>query len=77
MDSTDNTTSSTTTETQEQIDTTPVVRPKYEGDKGEYKHNLVRDTPIEKKPIAVFSYGERVRIAAIHQRYEEMMDHII
>jgi hypothetical protein len=33
------------------------VRPEYAGDKGDYLFSFVRDTPIEKKPVATFSYG--------------------
>lgn len=29
------------------------------------------------KPVAKFSYGQRVRIASIWQRYEEWIDHVI
>ena len=53
------------------------VRPEYSGDKGDYLFNFVRDTPIERKPVATFSYGQRVRIAALYQEYEKMLDHIV
>lgn len=38
------------------------IRPEYTGDKGDYPFHFERDTPIEKKPVATFSYGSRVRI---------------
>jgi len=53
------------------------ARPEYTGDKGEIEYNFVRDTPIEKKPVATFAYGERVRIASLHDNYEKFIDHII
>jgi len=53
------------------------VRPEYTGDKGEVAIEFVRDTPIEKKPVATFSYGQRIRIAALTERFEEFVDHII
>ena len=53
------------------------VRPEYAGDKGDYPVVFTRNTPIEKKPVATFSYGERVRIAGLYQHYESMIDHIV
>jgi hypothetical protein len=54
------------------------VRPEYTGDKGEYVGHLVRDTVVEKKNVPTFSFGQRVRIAALYTpKYEEMLDHII
>ena len=53
------------------------MRPEYAGDRGEIEFNFVRDTPIEKKPVATFSYGQRVRIAALEERFEEFVDHVI
>ena len=38
---------------------------------------MVRDTPIEKKPVPYFCYGRRVRIAALHDSHEQYLDHII
>ena len=75
MESTDNTTIDTTTPVSEEP--AKVARPEYAGDKGEWAYNFVRDTPIEKKPIAMFSYGRRVRIAALWENYESMMDHVV
>ena len=58
--------------------TTPSVRPEYSGDKGEYEINLVRNNPVEHKTVATFSFGKRVRIAALATpQYEQMLDHII
>jgi hypothetical protein len=54
------------------------VRPEYTGDKGEFVGQLARDTVVEKKNVATFSFGQRVRIAALYTpKYEEMLDHII
>ena len=49
----------------------------YTGDKGPIDMQIERDTPIEVKPVAKFSYGQRVRIAALHENYEQYLDHII
>lgn len=54
-----------------------LVRPEYTGDKGDYEYQFERDTPIEKKPSAVFSYGKRVRIQALADNHEPFLDHII
>lgn len=43
-------------------------------DKGEIVAHVERDTPIEPKIVAPFSYGNRVRIAYLWQNYEEMID---
>ena len=53
------------------------TRPEYTGDKGEIEYKLVRDVPIEKKPVPYFCYGRRVRIAALHESHEQYLDHII
>jgi asparaginyl-tRNA synthetase len=53
------------------------VRPEYTGDKGEYPYSFSRDTPIEKKPVAVFTFGQRVRIQALAENYEPYLDHVI
>jgi len=52
-------------------------RAAYTGDKGEINHTMVRDTPIEAKPVAEFSYGSRLRIAKLHSNYEPYVDHVI
>ena len=67
------TASETTAATQE----APAEAEPYEGDKGLVESNLVRDVPIEKKPVPLFAYGNRVRIAALHQDYEPYIDHLI
>lgn len=41
------------------------VRPEYQGDKGDFTINLERNTPVERKTVATFSFGKRVRIAAL------------
>jgi flagella basal body P-ring formation protein FlgA len=57
---------------------TPPVRPEYTGDKGEFVGHLLRDTFVEKKTVATFSYGQRVRIASLYTpKWEDMLDHII
>ena len=53
------------------------VRPEYDGDEGEIEYNLVRNTPIEKKPVPYFCYGRRVRIAALHEEHKHMLGKII
>lgn len=76
MEKTENTTEQKVEETQEIQ--TQSVRPEYTGDKGEYVGHLVRDTVVEKKNVPTFSFGQRVRIAALYTpKYEEMLDHII
>ena len=54
-----------------------LARPEYTGDKGEIPFEFVRDTPIEKKPVATFSYGQRIRIAALTERFDEFVEHVI
>lgn len=49
----------------------------YSGDKGLVNLELTRNTPIEKKPVAECSYGQRIRIAKLHESHEPYMDHII
>ena len=56
---------------------TGLKRPDYSGDKGEYPLNMVRDTPVEKMKVAPYSYGPRLRIARLHDNYEEYLDHVI
>ena len=38
---------------------------------------MVRNTPIEKKPVPYFCYGKRVRIAALHEEHDQYLGHII
>lgn len=71
-------------ETKEQtttVDAQPVeasVRPEYGGDKGAFVGGLSRDDKVEKKTVATFSFGNRVRIAALSTpQHEQMLDHII
>ena len=45
---------------------TESVRPEYPGDKGDYSMQYERDTPVEQKTVATFSFGQRVRIAALN-----------
>ena len=49
----------------------------YTGDKGLIESTLLRDVPIEKKPVPLFAYGNRVRVAALHQSFEPYLDHLI
>lgn len=68
----DSTTQDSTQTTQES------VRPEYTGDKGDFDISLSRNDPVETKPIATFSFGQRVRIAVLNTpKYEEMIDHVI
>lgn len=69
-------TESTTTAATEQIET-KAARPEYTGDKGLVDMTIPRNEQVEKKPVAQFSYGNRVRIASLHNDYEKMLDHII
>ena len=46
-------------------------------DEGEFQGGIDRNTPIEKKPVAVFSYGGRVRISALFDDHEKMINKII
>jgi hypothetical protein len=43
-----------------------LVRPEYPGDKGDYNMQYERNTPVEQKTVATFSFGQRVRIAALN-----------
>jgi len=76
------TTNPPTTEEQktaEVTETVAPVRPEYAGDKGLFDGKLQRAYPeAEKKTVATFSFGNRVRIAALATpQYESMLDHII
>ena len=68
--------SETTAATQEKKPEAPAAEA-YEGDLGHIKNTFERDTPIEKKPVPLFAYGNRVRIAALHQDYEPYIDHLV
>jgi hypothetical protein len=70
-----------TQQTQEQIEETKdgekSVRPEYTGDKGDFQFQFERNTPIEKKPVATFTYGQRVRIQALAENHEAYLDYVI
>ena len=70
-------TQSTQHQAEESKDTEKTVRPEYTGDKGDYPYNFDRNTPIEKKPVATFSYGQRTRIQALADNHEAYLDHLI
>lgn len=54
------------------------MRPEYAGDLGDFNIELQRDTPVEHKTVATYSFGKRVRIAALATpQYEQMLDHVI
>lgn len=53
------------------------VRPAYTGDKGDIPYDFMRDMPIESKPNPTYTYGRRVRIAALWENYEQFLDHLI
>ena len=57
--------------------TTTSARPEYTGDKGDFKNTFERNPAIEKKPVPQYAYGGRVRIAALHDDYEQFLDHLI
>jgi len=57
--------------------TTAEEEVKYPGDKGLIESTLVRNVPIEPKPVPLFAYGNRVRVAALHQNFEPYLDHLI
>jgi asparaginyl-tRNA synthetase len=65
---------STTTASTEQ---TPAEATVYSGDKGHVASTFVRDVPIEPKPVPLFAYGNRVRVAALHKNYEPYLEHLI
>jgi len=53
-------------------------RPPYPGDKGMWSCSVPRDDPVGTKPVARYSHGKRVRIAALNTpQYEEMLDYNI
>lgn len=39
--------------------------------------NFERNLPIEHKPVPLFSYGNRARIAALWQNYEAYLDKLV
>jgi asparaginyl-tRNA synthetase len=49
----------------------------YPGDAGPLSNTFVRNPPIEPKPVPLFAYGNRVRIAALHQNYKPYLDKLI
>jgi asparaginyl-tRNA synthetase len=53
------------------------VRPEYTGDKGDFANDFVRDMVVEKKAVPNYTYGARVRVAAIWENYEKMFDHLV
>jgi len=52
--------------TEEKKEAPVSVRPEYSGDKGMWEANTIRDTPVETKTVAPYSFGKRVRIAALN-----------
>jgi hypothetical protein len=70
-------TQQTQEETKAPAEETKFARPEYTGDKGDFPYVFERNTPIEKKPVATFSFGRRVRIAALVDNHEAYLDHII
>jgi len=46
------------------------VKPVYSGDKGLINLTMERNTPIALKPVAELSYGNRIRIAKLHESHE-------
>ena len=49
----------------------------YPGDSGLVANSFERNPEIEPKPVPLFAYGNRVRIAALHKNYEPYLDHLI
>ena len=49
----------------------------YPGDEGSVKNTFERNPTIEPKPVPLFAYGNRVRIAALWQNHEPYLDHLI
>ena len=49
----------------------------YPGDSGIVENTFDRNPAIEPKPVPLFAYGNRVRIAALHKNYEPYLDHLI
>ena len=51
--------------------------PAYSGDLGPVENNFNRNPAIEPKPVPLFAYGNRARIAALHKNYEPYIDKLI
>ena len=49
----------------------------YSGDLGDIEYTFVRDVEVEQKPVPTFTYGRRVRIAALFQKHEQYLNHLI
>lgn len=49
----------------------------YSGDQGPIENTFDRNPAIEPKPVPLFAYGNRVRIAALHKNYEPYIDKLI
>ena len=49
----------------------------YPGDLGAISSTFERNPQVETKPVPLFAYGNRVRIAALHQNYEPYLDKLI
>ena len=64
--------SSTTAATQE-----PAAPFVYPGDQGAVQNTFERNPTIETKPVPLFAYGNRVRIAALWKDHEPYLDHLI
>ena len=72
----DSTPASSTAETATTASTTdaPFV---YPGDNGIVANTFERNPAIEKKPVPLFAYGNRVRIAALWQNHEPYLDSLV
>lgn len=49
----------------------------YPGDSGSVQNTFERNPAIEPKPVPLFAYGNRVRIAALWKNHEPYLDHLI
>ena len=56
--------------------TTPTAAP-YSGDLGPVESDFNRNPTIEVKPVPLFAYGNRVRVAALHKSYEPYIDKLV
>ena len=52
-------------------------KPAYSGDLGDIEYTFLRDTPVEQKIVPTFTYGRRVRIAALFQNHQQFLNHLI
>jgi hypothetical protein len=50
------------------------VKDAYSGDRGQIENTFVRDPIVNSKPVPLFAYGNRVRIAALHKGYEPYLE---